>query len=52
MTEKTIIKKKSKKQVKELNSLRENDIDEETEMNTEAIELTNRYEKIIRIQQT
>ena len=51
----TIIKKKTNKKLKEdlLNSLRENDEDEETELETvnnatEARELINHYEEIIR----
>ena len=51
----TIIKKKTNKKLKEdlLNSLRENDEDEETELETannatEVRELINHYEEIIR----
>ena len=55
MKMKTIVRKKANKNVKKelLNSLRENDEDEETEMKTannptETIELINHYKEIIR----
>ena len=59
MAAKTVVKKKMHEKVKEelLNSLRENDENEVTEINTanitdpiEAIELINRYEEIIKTQ--